>query len=72
MPSRREKAGYDRATICASLSTGKSHISEMIRIAATLPQSLLHAIGPAPEIGRRRWVELMEKMDNLFPGPQHG
>lgn len=57
----QEKAGYDRATICASLSTGKSHISEMIRIAATLPQSLLQAIGPAPEIGRRRWLELVGK-----------
>lgn len=57
----QEKAGYDRTTICASLSTGKSHISEMIRIAATLPQSLLQAIGPAPEIGRRRWLELVEK-----------
>ena len=62
----QEKAGYDRATICASLSTGKSHISEMIRIAATLPQSLLQAIGPAPEIGRRRWLELVEKW-SAFP-----
>jgi len=62
----QEKAGYDRATICASLSTGKSHISEMIRIAATLPQSLLQAIGPAPEIGRRRWLELVEKW-TAFP-----
>ena len=62
----QEKAGYDRATICASLSTGKSHISEMIRIAATLPQSLLHAIGPAPDIGRRRWLELVEKW-TAFP-----
>ena len=62
----QEKSGYDRATICASLSTGKSHISEMIRIAATLPQSLLHAIGPAPEIGRRRWLELVEKW-KAFP-----
>ena len=38
----------------------------MIRIAATLPQSLLHAIGPAPEIGRRRWLELVDKW-TAFP-----
>ncbi|AKI03518.1 plasmid partitioning protein RepB (plasmid) [Hoeflea sp. IMCC20628] len=57
----QEKAGFDRATISASLSTGKSHISEMIRIASTLPQNLLQAIGPASEIGRRRWLELVEK-----------
>ena len=62
----QEKAGYARTTICASLSTGKSHISEMIRIAATLPQNLLHAIGPAPEIGRRRWLELVDKW-TAFP-----
>lgn len=58
---QQEKAGFSRATISASLSTGKSHISEMIRIAATLPETLVHAIGPAPEIGRRRWLELIEK-----------
>jgi ParB family transcriptional regulator, chromosome partitioning protein len=57
----QEKAGFSRATISASLSTGKSHISEMIRIASTLPISLLHAIGPVPEIGRRRWLEMIEK-----------
>lgn len=56
-----EKAGYSRATIGASLSTGKSHISEMIRLATTLPDKLIRTIGPAPEIGRRRWLELMEK-----------
>jgi ParB family chromosome partitioning protein len=56
-----EQAGYARSTITASLSTGKSHISEMIRIATTLPERLLRAIGPAPEIGRRRWLEMMEK-----------
>ena len=29
----------------------------MIRIAAALPRDILMQIGPAPEIGRRRWVE---------------
>lgn len=58
---QQEKAGFSRATISASLSTGKSHISEMIRIASTLPQTVVQAIGPAPEIGRRRWLELIEK-----------
>jgi ParB family transcriptional regulator, chromosome partitioning protein len=56
-----EKAGYSRNTIAASLSTGKSHISEMIRLASTLPDKLVRTIGPAPDIGRRRWIELMEK-----------
>lgn len=41
----------------SSLSTGRSHISEMIRIATALPREILMQIGPAPEIGRRRWLE---------------
>jgi ParB family chromosome partitioning protein len=53
----QEAAGYRRDVICKSLSTGRSHISEMIRIAAALPRDILMQIGPAPEIGRRRWVE---------------
>lgn len=53
----QEAAGYRRDVICKSLSTGRSHISEMIRIAAALPREILMQIGPAPEIGRRRWIE---------------
>jgi ParB family chromosome partitioning protein len=60
-----EREGYSRATISASLSTGKSHISEMIGIAATLPERLVHAIGPAPDVGRRRWLQLVEKWRGL-------
>ncbi len=53
----QEAAGYRRDVICKSLSTGRSHISEMIRIAAALPREIQMQIGPAPEIGRRRWIE---------------
>ncbi|MGU3575605.1 plasmid partitioning protein RepB [Brucellaceae bacterium C25G] len=53
----QEDAGFKRETICASLSTGKSHISEMIRIGQSLPKSVLYAIGKAPNIGRGRWEE---------------
>lgn len=56
-----ESVGYSRATIIASLSTGKSHISEMIAIASALPDNLVRAIGPAPEVGRRRWLQLVDK-----------
>ncbi|MCO6187626.1 plasmid partitioning protein RepB [Rhizobium sp. L1K21] len=62
----QEQAGFSRATISASLSTGKSHISEMIRVASVLPEKLRRGIGPAPEIGRRRWLELVERW-NKFP-----
>jgi ParB family chromosome partitioning protein len=56
----QEKAGYRRDVICASLSTGKSHVSEMLRIATSLPLATLHAIGPSPDVGRRRWLDFVD------------
>jgi ParB family chromosome partitioning protein len=61
-----EQAGYSRQTIIASLSTTKSHVSEMITIVSRLPEKLVQAIGPAPEIGRRRWLQLVDKV-RQFP-----
>ncbi|MDQ0323529.1 plasmid partitioning protein RepB [Pararhizobium capsulatum DSM 1112] len=57
----QENAGFSRDVISASLSTGKSHISEMLRVAGTVPGDILVRIGPAKDIGRRRWVEFAEK-----------
>lgn len=54
----QQEAGYTRQTICASLSTGKSHVSEMIKIGSSIPKEILHSIGAAPGIGRGRWEEL--------------
>lgn len=56
----QEEAGYSRETICASLSTGKSHISEMLRLASSMPRDMLVSIGAAPDVGRRRWVAFQE------------
>jgi ParB family chromosome partitioning protein len=53
----QELAGYRREVICKSLNTGKSHLSEMIRVATTLPRDIVLEIGPAPEVGRRRWLD---------------
>jgi ParB family chromosome partitioning protein len=57
----QEQAGYKREVICASLSTGKSHISEMIKIASAIPREIVLKIGSAPGIGRGRWEELGNK-----------
>ncbi|GGA94717.1 plasmid partitioning protein RepB [Brucella endophytica] len=57
----QEMAGYSRDVICKSLRTGKSHISEMIRLAAAIPRDILLKIGPAPEIGRRKWIDFEER-----------
>lgn len=53
----QERAGYKRDTIAASLSTGKSHISEMLQIADSIPRETLILVGRSPDIGRRRWIE---------------
>ncbi|WP_117190438.1 plasmid partitioning protein RepB [Rhizobium terrae] len=64
-----EQAGYRRDVMSASLSTGKSHISEMLGIATAIPHPVLLLIGPAREIGRRRWLEFVEKW-NSAANPQ--
>lgn len=55
-----EDSGHDRNVIMAALSTDKTELSKLITVARALPQSLVHAIGPAPKTGRRRWLQLAE------------
>ncbi|MGH6858734.1 MAG: plasmid partitioning protein RepB [Phyllobacterium sp.] len=57
----QEVVGFKRDTICASLSTGKSHVSEMIRIASLIDGEVLQAIGKAPGIGRGRWEDFSRR-----------
>ncbi|MGY5808826.1 plasmid partitioning protein RepB [Rhizobium sp. LEGMi198b] len=57
----QEEAGFKREVICASLATGKSHVSEMLQVARSFPKAVLAGIGAAPETGRRRWVQLAER-----------
>lgn len=58
---QQEAAGFRRDIICASLSTTKSHLSEMLRITTTVPRSVLLLVGRAPDTGRRRWLEFSER-----------
>jgi ParB family chromosome partitioning protein len=60
----QEIAGFGRDVISKSLSTGKSHISEMIRLATALPREMVLEIGPAPGIGRRRWFEFESRWNS--------
>lgn len=57
----QQNAGYKRETICASLATGKSHVSEMIKVASSIDREILHAIGAAPAIGRGRWEDFARR-----------
>ena len=55
-----EKRNFTRATIMAALSVYKSDLSNMLSVAHAIPEDLVAAIGPAPNTGRRGWIELAE------------
>lgn len=60
-----EERGFGRDTLMSSLGVDKAALSKMISVAKGVPVDIVRAIGPAPEIGRRRWMELIELL-----GPQ--
>jgi ParB family chromosome partitioning protein len=73
-----EDGGYDRETIISALSVDKTTVSRMISVAAGLPGNLVEAIGPAPGIGRDRWLDLLNvhqqqgknhSVEGLLQGP---
>lgn len=55
---RLEAEGYDRPTIMAALAVDKTTVSRMISVTTRVPDDVVDAIGPAPGVGRDRWVEL--------------
>lgn len=55
-----EKREFSRTTIMAALSIYKSDLSNMLSVAHAIPEDLVAAIGPAPNTGRRGWIELAE------------
>ncbi|QRM33934.1 plasmid partitioning protein RepB [Microvirga sp. VF16] len=61
--SRLEKAGYNRETLMAALAVDKTQLSKLISSVAKIPIDIIEAIGPAPEMGRNRWVALAQKFD---------
>ena len=55
--------GFKRKIICAALSVDKTEISRMLQVAARIPESTIHAIGPAPAAGRPRWQKLADLIE---------
>lgn len=51
--------------IAAALGLPKSAVSEAVKIAEAIPEDLVTAIGPAPDIGRRRWLALHALLDQM-------
>jgi ParB family transcriptional regulator, chromosome partitioning protein len=57
---RLEDMGYGRDLIMSALAVDKYGLSRMISVTMRIPLPVIDAIGPAPGIGRDRWVELAE------------
>ncbi|MBB4481309.1 plasmid partitioning protein RepB [Rhizobium etli] len=55
---RLEELGYDREVISTALAANAASVSKMMSVMERLPQDVVQAIGPAPGVGRERWVEL--------------
>ena len=54
--------GYEQAVILDALAVDKPMLSRMTKVARTIPQSVIQAIGPAHGVGRRRWEGLADKV----------
>ncbi|MDL2406162.1 plasmid partitioning protein RepB [Rhizobium calliandrae] len=54
------KARFTRDTIMSALSVQKGDLSLMLSVVARVPAELIEAIGPAPGIGRRSWVDFAD------------
>ncbi|MFK0161213.1 plasmid partitioning protein RepB [Rhizobium sp. NPDC090279] len=66
---RLEQRGFGRDIIMAALGVDKAALSKMLIVTRQVPLPLISAIGPAPEIGRRRWLELGERLESAAPEP---
>lgn len=66
---RLEQREFGRDIIMASLGVDKAALSKMLIVMRQVPLTLVSAIGPAPDIGRRRWLELGEHLESVAIEP---
>lgn len=60
--ARLEDRSFSREVIMAALNIDKAALSKMLSVVRAIPIELIEAIGAAPEVGRRRWMEFAEKL----------
>lgn len=58
-----ERHGFDRDTLSAALSVDKPEVSRLLTVAQALGEGLIMAIGPAPKVGRPRWLQLAKALE---------
>lgn len=57
-------SGYETAVILDALAVDKPMLSRMLKVARSIPETVVRMIGPAHGIGRRRWEELVDLVNN--------
>ena len=62
-----EDRNFKRDTIMAALSVDKTELSRLISIYRAIPVNLSDAIGSAPKVGRRRCMELVDRLGAKKP-----
>jgi ParB family transcriptional regulator, chromosome partitioning protein len=60
--AQRLEKQFSRVTIMASMSIYKSDLSNMLSVVSKIPEEVIDAIGPAPGIGRRGWIDLAAQL----------
>ncbi|SON58494.1 replication protein B (plasmid) [Hartmannibacter diazotrophicus] len=53
-----EARGFNRDTLSAALNVDKPELSRLLTVAQALSEEFILAIGPAPKVGRPRWLQL--------------
>ncbi|MGU3401583.1 plasmid partitioning protein RepB [Brucellaceae bacterium D45D] len=59
-----EDEGVERSVVISALGMDKADVSRLISIARKVPHNLIRIIGSAPKAGRKRWMELLEQLDD--------
>ncbi|MBY5357377.1 plasmid partitioning protein RepB [Rhizobium leguminosarum] len=58
---RMDEHGFSRDMIAKALATDKPETSRLLQVAQTIDPEIILAIGPAPKVGRPRWLTFAEK-----------
>ncbi|MBX8783211.1 plasmid partitioning protein RepB [Ochrobactrum sp. GRS2] len=54
--------GFERSTVQDALSLHKAEMTRFLQVAAAIPEQIIRAIGPAPKVGRPRWMQLADML----------
>jgi ParB family chromosome partitioning protein len=55
--------GFERKVICDALHQDETVISRMLKVADSVPEEVIRAIGDAPKAGRDRWGVLAKRIE---------